>query len=344
MIKNIRTHINSIDKTKILLFLVVFIVGFVVGSMINSGYATGIGSNSDGKYSIRLADPNNPLIYPPLISDSGAPGDKNLADKFKLETYDLLNIPQIQTISIYYRDMKTGTWAGVGENTEFDPGSLLKVPIMIAWLREAQENPSVLQQKLLFSGPLSDSGGDQFASLTAGTWYTVDQLLTSMITKSDNDAKDVLLSNLTPVIINSVFSDLGIVSWGDTAGTSEKISANVYSRFLRVLYNATYLNHEYSEKALELLNTTSFDDGIRSGVPKRINVAHKFGQFQASPISPIELSDCGIVYEPSHPYLLCVMTRGDKTIELETLQSVIQSVSKNVYTMVSTNSIDLSKN
>ena len=118
-----------------------------------------------------------------------------MENKLKLQTYDLLNIPDVQTISIYYRDLKTGIWTGIGENTEYDPGSLLKVPIMIAWFRKAQDNPSVLSQELLFTGPTS-SNGKEFSLLTKGQSYTVNYLINSMITKSDNDAKDVLLANI----------------------------------------------------------------------------------------------------------------------------------------------------
>lgn len=338
---------NYLDEPKwkpIFSFVFIFVLGFVGGILINNSPTSSPLTTS--KYSIRLVDPNNKLISPLLIADSGIMGNKNTENALKLETFDLLNIPEMQTISIYYRDLKSGIWAGVGENTEYDPGSLLKVPIMIAWFKKAQNDMSVLSQKLLFTGSLSNSGGKEFSNLVAGNWYTVDYLIQSMISRSDNDAKDVLLANLEPNLINSVFSDLGIQTWGDTNGKSKHISAGIYSRFIRILYNSTYLNHELSERALELLSSTNFNNGLRAGVPISINVAHKFGQFQdlSNPNSSIELHDCGIIYKTTNPYLLCVMTRGTSNIDIKTLESVIQDVSKTVYRMVDKNEIGLPKN
>jgi hypothetical protein len=41
--------------------------------------------------------------------------------------------------------------------------------------------------------------------------------------------------------------------------------------------------------------------------------------------------DCGIVYYPKHPYLLCVMTQGQ---DPETLENAIAEISKFTYTQV----------
>ena len=46
----------------------------------------------------------------------------------------------------------------------------------------------------------------------------------------------------------------------------------------------------------------------------------------------IELHDCGIVYHPQNPYIICIMTKGGD-INSEKLQ--IQKISKAVYNGVS---------
>jgi hypothetical protein len=48
----------------------------------------------------------------------------------------------------------------------------------------------------------------------------------------------------------------------------------------------------------------------------------------------MEMHDCGIVYYPYRPYLLCVMTKGSG--EIKSLETVIQDVSKMVYEEVNT--------
>ena len=106
-----------------------------------------------------------------------------------------------------------------------------------------------------------------------------------------------------------------------------------------MLYNGTYLTKEMSEKALELLSKVDFTGGIRSGLPSDMVVAQKFGERDISTTSGVaragdikELHDCGIVYFPDHPYLLCVMTSGNN---FDKLSSVLKDVSNVVYQSMS---------
>jgi hypothetical protein len=118
-------------------------------------------------------------------------------------------------------------------------------------------------------------------------------------------------------------------------GESGYISVEDYAAFFRILFNASYLGHEASEKALALLARVEFTQGLRAGVPAEVEVAHKFGEFRlpAGEQQPFQLHDCGIVYASRSPYLLCVMTRGER---VEPLPGVIAEVSRTVYESVST--------
>jgi len=108
---------------------------------------------------------------------------------------------------------------------------------------------------------------------------------------------------------------------------------------LRVLYNASYLTNEYSEKMMELLTQSEFKDGLAAGVPDNLKIAHKFGistVFTSSEeISSRELHDCGIIYHPDHPYILCVMTKGHS--KLSDSEGIIKKISQNVYEAVEQN-------
>jgi beta-lactamase class A len=99
-----------------------------------------------------------------------------------------------------------------------------------------------------------------------------------------------------------------------------------YVSLFRVLFNVSYLNKEASEKALELLTRVEFKDGLPAGLPANIVVAHKFGERIVNGLS--QLHDCGIVYYPSHPYLICIMTRG---ADFTQLSKHIQEISKITY-------------
>jgi beta-lactamase class A len=65
---------------------------------------------------------------------------------------------------------------------------------------------------------------------------------------------------------------------------------------------------------------------LRAMLPTNINVAHKYGTSGGE-----SESDCGIVYIPKRPYIICMMVSTDP----EQANKIIQEVSKKVYDYVS---------
>lgn len=101
-----------------------------------------------------------------------------------------------------------------------------------------------------------------------------------------------------------------------------------------MLYNATYLSSEFSERALKLLSQATFAGGLVAGVPQGTIIAHKYGEHvlsQNGSATGVELSDCGIIYYPAHPYLLCVMT---SSYNVSTASKIIANISRASYAAV----------
>ncbi len=237
----------------------------------------------------------------------------------------------VEDVSVYYRDMATGKWTGVNENDQYAPSSMLKVGILMAYLKIAITNPDILNQLLPYK-PTNDSG--QFfkpKQLSAGE-YSVKDLLVQMIEQSDNDAL-IALNNAKPQELVDVFNALNI-PYPSTSTPTNFMSPQIYSRMFRALYNATYLPDIYSEEAFKLLSLTSFNQGLISGIAASTTVSHKFGE-QTDVVNGIvtdkELHDCGIVYYPDHPYFLCVMTKGQ---DFSVLANIIGNISESVYDYV----------
>ncbi len=234
-------------------------------------------------------------------------------------------------ISVYLIDYKTGRWTGVNENERYDPASMLKVPLMIAYYKEAEKNPSILKQQVAFNG--DDQNSDEYFKasnvIQSGHFYTVEQLIESMIVHSDNTAAVLLDKNIEKSAQHEVYTDLGLPV-PQNAPNEQFLSVKTYAYFFRILYNATYLNEEYSQRALDLLNKTEFP-GIRAGVADTA-VAHKFGERtvydQNNVVQDRELHDCGIVYKKETPYLLCIMSRGNN---FDTLAKNISDLSALIY-------------
>jgi beta-lactamase class A len=79
-------------------------------------------------------------------------------------------------ITVYFRDLKNGPWFNIGKTKEFYPASLLKVPQMIAVLKEADSNPAILKKKIDYNNPelKSVQNTDVADKLVFGKSYTVE--------------------------------------------------------------------------------------------------------------------------------------------------------------------------
>jgi beta-lactamase class A len=231
----------------------------------------------------------------------------------------------VETVAVYFRDLNNGPWFGIGEKDDFLPASLLKVPLMMAVFKQSMKDKQFLEEIHMATG--SENGKEFFQGtdqLVAGKNYTVDQMVESMIIHSDNNASKLLNSFISIEVLKKTFVELG-AEFPDKPGYS--ISIRTYASFFRILYNSTFLNQELSEKALRLLSKTDFKAGLVAGVPKKLTVAHKFGERQMSD-GKKQLHDCGIVYYPDKPYIICVMTRGTN---FDQLAGVIARISEEVY-------------
>jgi beta-lactamase class A len=244
---------------------------------------------------------------------------------------------QIQKVSVVFRNLEEGHGFNINENDKYAPASLLKLPLMVAYLKAFESNPSLLEKKLAISDGTNLAEKQNYQPLESvkpGQAYSIQELLNYMIMYSDNNAAALLDNYLEPELKNTVYGDLDLTIPPESM-TVEFMSARLYSYFFRILFNATYLSPELSEQAMELLIQAHFPDGIEGGVPKNTPIAQKFGERLVkagndtnSPTLYNELHSCGIIFYPEHPYLLCIMTKGNNFTNLSQL---IQSISKTVY-------------
>ncbi len=314
----------------------VFTIGALFGGLIAS-----ITPPANNEYNaLRLTpnkDKNNYTFINPLLA-CNAPEKKDSSEleSLKIIVQKIINQKKasgaITNASIYFRDPITGRWAGINSNEKFIPASLLKVPLMIAYFKLAETKPDILSRQILYQNKNNNNELENINpshAIKPGTAYAVSELIRSMIVDSDNNAVQLLVNNINEDYVHEVFSDIGI-PFTSLNDIYYGITAKEYSMFFRILYNATYLNRDMSEQALGLLSKATFKDGLAAGIPDKTLIVHKFGERSLPQnISIIkELHDCGIIYAPKHPYLLCVMTQGPTFAEL---QNTIKDISAAVY-------------
>ncbi|WP_293894261.1 serine hydrolase [Flavobacterium sp.] len=234
----------------------------------------------------------------------------------------------LTTASVYLREYAHNEWTSVNDGDKFDPGSLFKVPVLIAILRQDEINPGFLNKSIVYDQRVDAGKNVAFASKTIqfGQSYTVKELLSYMIKYSDNNATILLEKNLEPKILQKLFSDVGL-EVPNMYASQYLFTTREYSYFMRAIYNAAYLSIEHSEYAGELLSQSNFKEGILKGLPPGTKVAHKFGE--SGNQNDKQLHESAIVYLANKPYLLTVMTKGKDN---KKLSQFIGEISQTVYT------------
>ncbi len=316
-----------------ILFLV-FITGFYIGIWWPENLAIPI----QDIHEIRLKE-NFRFINPLLECDSNI-GSYKIPNDIKDQVENYISLKKlsgdIYTAAVYYRNLNNGPWFGIEEDTLFSPASLTKVPMMLIYYKLAEEDPTILNKELEVNVPLDVSLETTFIdpkiSLDSNRKYTVSELIEHMIIYSDNQAYTILKNNISQNDFEHMFNDFGIdINSRANSGNDNVLTIREYTSFFRILYNASYLNREHSEKALDLLSRSNFNAGLVAGVPAGVPVSHKFGERFYEDTKEKQFHDCGIVYMPNSPYLICVMTKGNN---FEEMTEVISGISEKVYTLV----------
>jgi len=254
--------------------------------------------------------------------------------KFKDFVKQQVDAGKVRDMAIYYRDLADGPWFGINEKTEFSAASMMKVPVMIAWLKRAERDPKVLGSQLLYDGKQDMNVYENIKPanvIVPGKKYTIEELLRYMLQYSDNNAMALLYYTISQKELGDVLDGMDVNN--RPAAEENFISVHSYSGFFRILYNSAYLNREMSEKALELLSLQDFPQGIVAGVPPGTVVASKFGENASGPRGEIkQLHEFGIVYHPNGAYIIGIMTRGN---DLNKQAEIIRTVSAMIYSEVS---------
>lgn len=216
----------------------------------------------------------------------------------------------LKEASFYFRDLDKGLWTGYKENDKYFPGSLMKVPDLMNYLMMEEQVPGTLNTRLFYSRPFVVQKTPVFisAKLPEGKSYTVRELLKYMISYSDNNATVLLSNSFDDKYFKKILSDFHLPPV-DPNQRNYPISPREFSRFMRSIYNASYISLGHSELAAEMLSTCDFKDGFAKGFPPGTKLIHKFGE--AGNDKEKQLHESAIIYINGHGYLLTVMTKGD---------------------------------
>lgn len=316
---------------QVVLYLVVGSFLFAAGWIAHVTYQGRLFRQPDRRVVLKGIRFTSPLLDVEL-PEGMTVGNEHIPFSFKVESFvqTLIERGSARDIAVYYRDLHEGPWFSIDKGTEYNPASMMKVPLMISWLKRAETNPQVLKRAFLYDGKKDMSVMQNIQperKLTPGRRYTVEELLNFMIRYSDNNATAILYQEMDTKELIAVLDGMDVSN--DPNEENNFITVYGYSGFFRILYNASFLNREMSEKALELLSHQDFTKGIAGGVPQGIVIASKFGEHAGGLNSEQkQLHEFGIVYHPEHPYILGVMTRG---ADFGRQAGIIRDISRMIY-------------
>ena len=260
-----------------------------------------------------------------------------LEERVKKIITEKKNIKEIDEASVFFRDLGSLRWFSVNPHENYSPGSTLKLPILVAYLKMSEAEPKVLDQEFVYKSEGENLNDLEYfrpsVEVQAGNRYSVRELLRRMMVYSDNETTVPLLNTIGDEYLSKVLRDLGVY-FPTTAGSeTEFLSAPMYGAIFRTLYNASYLSRENSEFALRLMEEAEFSRGLVAGADPESRVSHKFGERTIKLSDGTlyrQLHDCGIVYkkDPNKAYIICVMTKGNDFTKLAT---TIKEISQLVY-------------
>lgn len=254
----------------------------------------------------------------------------NLNRDLKNYVHNAIESGNVVRASVYVKNLSTDKEYGYKENEYYTPASILKVPLMMAYLKEAETKPEVLNLSATFTKEMAALVPNTFVypritdTMVIGKTYIVDELLTRLIKNSDNNAVTVLETYMPR---EQILSTISFLIGRDFSKNSE-LTPKEYSKVFGSLADPKtgYLNPEMSSKAIGMAINTNFNTGLVAGVEKGI-VSHKYGINSNPSTTEFGINDCGLVIADTQ-YVICVMTTGNNIHDLE---KVIRDISSIVY-------------
>ncbi|HEK85869.1 MAG: serine hydrolase [Candidatus Saccharicenans sp.] len=212
---------------------------------------------------------------------------------------------------ITVKDLKTGWTFLHNEDQPFPAASLVKIPVMVACFKAAQDGLIDLEAGYVLQRKDKTGGSGLLRRMRSGRVFTFRELVDYMVTESDNTAANILIDKLGFDYINRVFREIGLKKTvlnrkmidfnARDQGMENYTTAAEITSLLEKIYYGQCFNQEISQKCLEVLKRQKINDRLPRYLPKGVIVAHKTG------LEKEVCHDAGIVFTPYGDYIITVL-------------------------------------
>ncbi|MCX5710582.1 MAG: class A beta-lactamase-related serine hydrolase [Candidatus Omnitrophica bacterium] len=214
---------------------------------------------------------------------------------------------------IVVKDLRTGWKVSFNEDQSFPSASLVKIPIMAASFKAAQEGKINLDDSMILKGSYKVPGSGILKNVPAGTPVKVSRLMELMVTESDNTAANMLIDLLGFNYINDYSRHLGLEETNLSRkmmdfrhrrrGVENYTTPEDMAYILEKIYRKQLLNDGASQECLNLLICQRYNDRLPAKLPIGTKVAHKTG------LERNVCHDVGIIFAQKGDLIVCVLTK-----------------------------------
>lgn len=194
----------------------------------------------------------------------------------------------------------------------FQSASLIKIPILMEGRRQIDRGLLDPSERIVMKDAVRTGGSGVLQALSDNAVLTVEDLLTLMITVSDNTAANLLIDRIGLDEINQFMTDIGL---GQTmlqrkmmdrkaaaAGLENITSAADMAECLRLLEQPGVLQEQSRKKCLKILKQQQFLDKLPAKMGNRKTFAGKTGSLETCS------HDMGTIWFEHHTVHAAVLT------------------------------------
>ncbi|MBD2507694.1 serine hydrolase [Nostoc muscorum FACHB-395] len=239
---------------------------------------------------------------------------------------------------VFLVDLDTGNYVDVNGSTSFPAASTIKVPILLAFFQDVDAGKIRLDEMLTMQQDMVAGGSGDMGSKPAGTKYNALEVVTKMITISDNTATNMLIARLGGMeALNQRFRTWGLTTTTirnilpDLQGTNTT-SPKELANLMAIVSQGNLVSMPSRDLMLDILRRTQRDTLLPSGLGTGARAFHKTGDIGTM------LADTGLIVVPTGKrYIATVMVQRPENDPRA--EKLISSISRAAYQEFSQNAV-----
>lgn len=235
---------------------------------------------------------------------------------------------------VFVLDLDNGSYLNLQGNKVFPAASIIKLPILMAFLQDVDAGKISLDETLIMTRDVIVGGSGELQDLPPGSKFSALETVNKMITISDNTATNMIIKRMGGLaVLNQRFRDWGLQKtvirhWlPDLRGTNTT-TAKELTDLLGWLDAKKLLSPSSQALAVDVLQRVKNRKLLVAGLGPSATIAHKTGDIG------FLLGDAGLVAMPSGKrYLIATLVTSSH--DDPAARDYIQAVSRLVYLYLS---------